>query len=107
MSRSRRTGFTLVEMLVVTAIIAVLVALVLPAIQRAREAANKVVCANQLRIIGQAIKLYLKSHNNHFPSGGGDTHFPGPERTFTAAGVPATGAHQDWGWMYQILPYLE
>ncbi|MFO0812756.1 MAG: DUF1559 domain-containing protein [Gemmatales bacterium] len=102
----RRFGFTLVELLVVVAIIILLLAMIIPAVQRVRESANRVTCANNLRTIGQAIHLYLKASGNRFPSGGGDTS-PSPPRVLTVAGVPTTGALQTYGWMYQILPYLE
>lgn len=102
-----RRAFTLVELLVVVAIILLILAMILPTVQRVRESANKATCANNLRTIGQAIKLYLTAHGNKFPSGGSDTHAPGPDRVLSAAGVPLTGAAQTMGWMYQILPYLE
>ncbi|HQR06221.1 MAG TPA: DUF1559 domain-containing protein [Gemmatales bacterium] len=99
-----RKAFTLVELMVVLAIILLLLALLLPAVQRVREAANKVVCASRLRTIGQAVQLYLASNNQLFPSGGGDNPLP---RTLNAVGLPTTRMDQDWGWLYQILPYLE
>jgi len=99
-----RKGFTLVELLVVLAILLLLMAMLLPAIQRVRESANKMVCASHLRQIGQAVHLYLASNNQLFPSGGGDN--PNP-RTLNAAGLPTIRVEQDWGWMYQILPYME
>jgi len=106
----RRKGFTLIELLVVVAIILLLVALILPAVQRVRESADKLTCANNLRTIGQAIKLYTHSHGNYFPSGGGDINMasiPSPPRNLTASNKPASGLNQDWGWMFQILPYLQ
>lgn len=106
----RRMGFTLVELLVVVAIILLLIALILPAVQRAREAANKATCANNLRTIGQGISLYLANHGNYFPTGGGDNYpvapVPLPPRNIIGK-KPTSGLNQDWGWMFQILPYLE
>jgi prepilin-type processing-associated H-X9-DG protein len=91
-------------MLVVIAILLLLLALLLPALQRVRESANKVVCGDNLRKIGKAIHLYMANNNQYFPTGGGNNPMP---RTLTRNGIPATKLDQDWGWMYQILPYLE
>ena len=62
-------GFTLVELLVVIAIIAMLVVLLLPAVQAARESAHRTQCMNNLRQLGLGVLLHLETHG-HFPSGG-------------------------------------
>src|SRR5262245_29111040 len=62
-----KRGFTLVELLVVIGIIAVLVGILLPALNKARSAATKLTCASQLRTLGQAISIYANSNRGKMP----------------------------------------
>ena len=96
MTRSRRHGFTLIELLVVIAIIGVLVSLLLPAVQSAREAARRSQCINNMKQLGLALHNYHQTINA-FPMGNA--------RAFEAVGVVT-----DWGTFSSqamLLPYLE
>ncbi len=67
MKRKRKSGFTLVELLVVIAVIALLLAILIPAMQKAKETARRVICANQVRQIGAAIAVYANSYDDFLP----------------------------------------
>jgi prepilin-type N-terminal cleavage/methylation domain-containing protein len=97
----RASGFTLVELLVVIAIIGILVALLLPAIQAARESARRMQCQNNLKQIGVAIMNFHEA-KGYFPSAGTNS-----DDFYTDPTNGKTAHFERFGWGYQLLPYIE
>ena len=99
----RVRGFTLVELLVVIAIIGILVSMLLPAVQAAREAARRASCQNNIRQLALAVHHYADSHKT-FPPGGIVQKNPSPTITFGA--FDPRGGKQ-FGWIVLTLPFFE
>jgi len=99
MVQANRRGFTLVELLVVITIIGILISLLLPAVQAARESARRTQCANNLKQLGLAFLHHQEKHG-HYPTGGWGVRWVGDaDRGFTR--------RQPGGWVYNILPFIE
>ncbi|MFV0446809.1 MAG: DUF1559 domain-containing protein [Planctomycetaceae bacterium] len=99
MFKPRRHGFTLIELLVVIAIIAILVALLLPAVQQVREAARKSQCQDHLH------NLVIAMHNYENSAGG--LPLAGDEVTFNPTGGTLAVGRDGWGYKHRILPFIE
>lgn len=97
-----KSAFTLVELLVVIGIIALLISILLPALNKAREEANLIDCAANLKQMGSLVQIYASENNGYFPYGHAQPHLSGPlqaDESWGAYGqesVPTTEAYWDW-----------
>ena len=107
----QKRAFTLVELLVVIAIIGILIAMLLPAVQAAREAARRMGCTNNMKQIGVGVHNYLSTHRI-FPGGRISSYDDGtygstPSEIASLSGTERSQLSLGWGWLPRILPYLE
>jgi len=104
MTGSKR-GLTLVELLVVIAIVAILMALLLPAVQAARESARRLQCGNKVRQLAGGL-IHHQAYQGHFPAGV-VTSAQGGKMNVWGEAASTTATARGWSWMVAILPHIE
>jgi prepilin-type N-terminal cleavage/methylation domain-containing protein/prepilin-type processing-associated H-X9-DG protein len=102
--RAKRSGFTLIELLVVIAIIAILIGLLVPAVQKVREAAARTQCENNLKQLALAVHSYHDTYHRIPPNATTIDYTWGNGTTTGDSAVPGPNT---WTWIARILPYIE